>query len=102
MTQVAHIAIDNAQYDDRFRKILEETGLEPHEFEGLEYFSYAPFFVLAGATVTPNIRLHGDHTHFEGVTMTVPDELLEAFYDVLPDLLAQLIEDDAEHGHDHE
>ncbi|WP_210491717.1 hypothetical protein [Patulibacter sp. SYSU D01012] len=90
MTQVASITLDEAQFEDRFLQILEASGLEPEEFEGLPYFSYAPFFVIAGATVSPRIREHGDHTHFEGVSVDVPDDQVEIFYDVLPELLAQI------------
>ncbi|MGX6449541.1 hypothetical protein ACVU7I_15970 [Patulibacter sp. S7RM1-6] len=90
MTQVASITLDEAQFEDRFLQILEASGLEPEEFEGLPYFSYAPFFVIAGATVAPRIRIHGDHSHFEGVSIDVPDDGVEIFYDMLPELLAQL------------
>lgn len=96
MTQIAALTIGNAQYDDRFRKILDATGLEPEEFEGLEYFSYVPFFVIAGATVAPQIRVHGDHSHFEGVTISVPDDQVEIFYDMLPHLLEQIQGEDPE------
>ena len=96
MTQVASITLDEAQFEDRFLQILEASGLEPEEFEGLPYFSYTPFFVIAGATVSPRIRVHGDHTHFEGVSIDVPDGEVDIFYDVLPELLAQIqqVEDD--------
>ena len=40
--------------------------------KGLDYFTWLPFFVIAGATVAPKIRVHGDHTHFEGATIDVP------------------------------
>lgn len=90
MTRVATLSIGESQYDDRFWQILEATGLEREEFEGLDYFSYVPFFVIAGATVAPRIRVHGDHTHFEGVTIDVPDGEVEVFYEALPHLLAQI------------
>jgi hypothetical protein len=90
MTQVASITLEETRFEDRFLQILEATGLEPEEFEGLPYFSYCPFFVIAGATVSPRIREHGDHSHFEGVSIDVPDDQTDIFYDVLPDLLAQI------------
>ncbi len=97
MRTLAHIEPDSSKYADRFWKILEETGLEPQEFEALDYFSYLPFFVLAGASVQTHLRSHGDHFHFEGVTLSIPVALEEGFYDVLPQILAQLTdEDDAE------
>jgi hypothetical protein len=96
MTRIATIGIGEADYDARFREILDQSGLEPQEFEGLEYFSYVPFFVIAGATVTPQIRVHGDHTHFEGAVVDVPDEQVDLFYDVLPQLLEMIDQGDDE------
>ncbi len=93
MAQLADLSIGASKFDDRFLQILEDSRLEKDEFEGLDYFTWLPFFVIAGATVTPKIQLHGDHTHFEGASIDVPDELVEIFYDVLPDLLAQVIID---------
>lgn len=90
MTQMASITLEGASFEDRFLKILEETGLEPEEFEGLPYFSYSPFFVIAGATISPKIREHGDHSHFEGVEIEVPEDQVDIFLDVLPELLEQL------------
>lgn len=90
MATIANLSIGSSEFDPRFRAILEATELEPEEFEGLEYFSYLPFFVILGATITPKIRVHGDHTHFEGATITVPDDELQFFLDALPNLLAQV------------
>lgn len=94
MKQIASLTIGSAEFDDRFLKILEASGLEPEEFEGLQYFSYVPFYVIAGATVTPQIRVHGDHSHFEGVTISVPEDQVDVFYDMLPHLLEQIQGDD--------
>jgi hypothetical protein len=92
MKKLALIEPDKSAYADRFWKILEDTGLEPQEFEALDYFSYLPFFVLAGASVETHLHTHGDHFHFEGVTLSIPEELEEAFYAVLPQILEQLQE----------
>lgn len=91
MAQLADLSIGESRFDDRFLQILEESKLEREEFEGLDYFTWVPFFVIAGATVSPKIRVHGDHTHFEGASIDVADEHVELFYDVLPDLLSQVI-----------
>lgn len=90
MARIATLDIDDARYEPRFREILDATGLEPQEFEGLDYFSYLPFFVIAGATVTPRLHVHGDHTHFEGAYVDVPDDQVDMFYLALPQLLAQV------------
>jgi hypothetical protein len=106
MTQIADLTIGAAKFDAPFLKILEDSGLEKEEFEGLDYFTWVPFFVIAGATVAPKIRVHGDHTHFEGATISVEDDQVELFYDALPHLLAQVNdegdeEEEGEHSHDH-
>jgi hypothetical protein len=90
MKKLAFIEPDKSQYADRFWKILEGTGLDPQEFEALDYFSYLPFFVLAGASVETHLHTHGDHFHFQGVTLSIPEDLEEGFYTVLPQILAQL------------
>lgn len=94
MARVADLSIGSSDFDPPFLKILEESGVEREEFEGLDYFTWLPFFVIAGATVAPKIRVHGDHTHFEGATIDVPDADVELFYDALPDLLAQVYEEE--------
>lgn len=110
MTRIADISIGETKYDAPFKEILDASGVEKDEFEGLEYFTWLPFFVIAGASVTPKIRVHGDHTHFEGATIEVPDAEIDLFYQALPHLLQQVIDingggdgdgDDHE-GHDHE
>ena len=94
MKQLAHIRIDDSSYDPRLWSLLEETGLEHDDFEGLDYFSLLPFFVLAGASVRSHVHVHDDHSHFEAVTIEIPEELEDAFFHVLPELLAQLTEEE--------
>ena len=48
MIQLAFITQGNSQYADRLWKLLEGTGIDPHEFEGLDYYGLVPFFVLSG------------------------------------------------------
>jgi len=95
MTQLASITIGDSKYDDRLWKVLQDSGLEPQEFEDLDYFSYVPFFVIAGATVSPQIRVHGDHTHFEGAVVDVPEDQVDMFLGVLPQLLAMIQQEEA-------
>lgn len=96
MKKLAYITVDDSDYADRFWEILTSTPLDPEEFEALEYFSYLPFFVLAGANVETHVVDHGDHFHFDGVTLTIPEHLEEAFYDVLPQILEQLVAGESE------
>lgn len=96
MTRIADISIGSSDFNERFLKILDDSGLEKEEFEGLDYFTWVPFFVIAGATVAPKILVHGDHTHFEGATIDVPEDQLDFFFEALPHLLAQVIDAEEE------
>jgi hypothetical protein len=87
MKQVAFITQGHSDYDERLRTLLDASGIDPEEFLGLEYFSLAPFFVLAGATVAAEAHAHGTEVHVSGVRVMVPEELEEAFLATLPELL---------------
>jgi hypothetical protein len=86
--QLAYITQGHSEYDPRLRELLDATGIDPEEFVGLDYFSLTPFFVLAGATVTPEAHTHGDDVHVTGVTVSVPEELETGFFAALPEFLA--------------
>jgi hypothetical protein len=88
MTQLAYITQGSSEYADRLRQLLDGTGIDPHEFEGLDYFGLVPFFVLAGAAVRPQAHTHGDYVHTEGVFVEVDEELEDAFYATLPEILS--------------
>lgn len=107
MKQLAYITQDHSEYDPRLRELLDGTGIDPHEFIGLDYFSLVPFFVLAGATVTSDAHAHGNDVHVTGARVHVPEELEEAFLHTLPLILAEAYgeEEDADasdhSGHSH-
>ena len=89
MKQLAYITQGHSEYDPRLRELLDATGIDAEEFVGLDYFSLTPFFVLAGATVTPEAHSHGgDDVHVTGVTVTIPEELEAGFLATLPEFLA--------------
>jgi hypothetical protein len=94
MIRLAFITQGTSEYDDRLRALLDATGIDPHEFYGLDYFSLVPFFVLCGATVRPQAHAHGDHLHVEGVIVEVPEEYAEAFYASLPTILQDAYADE--------
>jgi len=94
MKELAHIAQGHADYDERLRELLDATGIDPHEFIGLDYFSLVPFFVLAGATVAPDAHTHGDSVHVTGVRVTIPDEAEDAFVATLSEILADAYEEE--------
>ncbi len=87
MKQLAYITQGNSRYDDRLWEILSSSGIDPHEFEGLDYFGLTPFFVIAGATVRADAHTHGTDVHTAGVFVEVPEELEQAFLATLPELL---------------
>ena len=95
MKQLAFIAPEASQYDEGLRSLLDGTGIDPHEFIGLDYFSLVPFFVLAGATVAPDAHAHGDSVHVTAVRVTLPEELEDAFLATLAEILADAYEEEA-------
>jgi hypothetical protein len=88
MKQLAYITQGHSEYDPQLRELLDATGIDAEEFVGLDYFSLTPFFVLAGATVTPDAHTHGDDVHVTGVVVSIPDELEAGFMATLPEFLA--------------
>ena len=94
MKQLAVIAPESSQYDERLRALLDETGIDPHEFIGLDYFSLVPFFVLAGATVAPDAHAHGDSVHVTAVRVTIPEDLEDGFLATLSEILADAYEEE--------
>lgn len=90
MKTVAKIAFGESTFDDRLRRVLQESGVEPYEFEELEYFGLLPFFVLAGASLRTKAHGHGDHAHFDEVAVELPQELEESFYGSLEGILEQV------------
>jgi hypothetical protein len=87
MKQIGFITQGHSEYDEPLRALLDASGIDPEEFLGLEYFSLTPFFVLAGATVSPDAHTHGTDMHVSAVRISIPEELEEAFLATLPELL---------------
>ena len=94
MKQIGFITQGHSEYDERLRAVLDASGIDPEEFLGLEYFSLTPFFVLAGATVSPDAHTHGPEVHVSAVRITIPEELEEAFLATLPEMLADAYTDE--------
>jgi hypothetical protein len=88
MKQLAYITQGHSEFDPRLRELLVATGIDAEEFVGLDYFSLTPFFVLAGATVTPDAHTHGHDVHVTGVVVSIPEELEAGFMATLPEFLA--------------
>jgi hypothetical protein len=98
MKQLAFITQGHSDYDPRLWEVLESTGIDPHEFVGLDYFGLTPFFVIAGATVRADAHSHGDHVHVTGVFVEVPEELEEPFFTTLPEILQDAYTEEEEAG----
>jgi hypothetical protein len=96
MKQLATITQGQSDYDPKLRAILDESGIDPHEFVGLDYLSLTPFFVLAGATVAPEVHAHGDHLHVTAINVTIEEDYEEAFLEVLPQMLEDAYVDEDE------
>jgi hypothetical protein len=95
MTRLALIAQGHSEYDPRLRTLLEQSGIDPHEFSGLDWFGLTPFFVLAGATVAPQAHTHGSDVHVEAVVVDLPDELpADGFYTALTEMLRDAYAED--------
>ena len=100
MKQLATITQGSSDYDPRLRSLLDATGIDPHEFVGLDYFGLVPFFVIAGAAVRPDAHTHGDDVHVVAIHVEIDDELEEAFYATLPDLLDDAYREDEDEDED--
>jgi hypothetical protein len=96
MKQLAYITQGHSDYDERLRGMLDATGIDPHEFLGLDYYSLVPFFVLAGATIEPEAHAHDTEVHITGVRVMVPEELEEGFLATLPVILEDAYGEDEE------
>ena len=94
MKQLAMITQGQSDYDERLRGLLDGSGIDPHEFVGLDYFGLVPFFVLAGATVAPEAHTHGDSVHVTAVRVTIPDEQEDAFLATLDEILADAYDEE--------
>ena len=99
MKRMATIAQGSSEYEPRLRTLLDASGIDPHEFVGLDYFGLVPFFVIAGASVRPDAHTHGDDVHVVAIHVEIQEELEEAFFATLPDLLDDAYgEDSGENG----
>jgi hypothetical protein len=94
MKRLAYITQGNSEYEERLWELLSASGIDPHEFEGLDYFGLTPFFVIAGATVRADAHAHGTDVHTSGVIVEVPEDLEEGFFATLPHLLEDAYGDD--------
>jgi hypothetical protein len=96
MPNVLRISADGAEYSDRLRELFAGFGVDPAEEGAIDEVSLIPAFVMGGASVTTEAHAHDDHVHVVGISVDVPDELEDAFYATLPDILVSDAEEDDE------
>jgi hypothetical protein len=94
MKQLAFITQGHSEYEDRLWRLLDESGIDPQEFVGLDYFGLLPFFVISGASVRTEGHTHGENVHVTGIRLEIDEELEEAFYVTLPQVLGDAYEEE--------
>jgi len=93
MTQLMRITNDGAELTERLGDLLNEFGIDLAD-EEIDELALVPAFVLGGASVRTEAHAHGDHMHVVGISVEIADELQDAFYATLGQILAA--EDDEE------
>lgn len=93
MADLLTISNDGPEFADRLRELLEDRGLTPGS-EHLDELGLIPALILAGASVQTDAHAHGDSMHVTGIRAFVGDELEEAFYATLDQILVTDDEDD--------
>lgn len=95
MAQIMRITSDGAELTERLSDLLDEFGIDLAEDE-VDELALVPAFVLGGASVNTEAHAHGEHMHVVGITVEIADELQDAFYATLGQILsAEDEEDDA-------
>ncbi|HWH14804.1 MAG TPA: hypothetical protein VNT51_08650 [Miltoncostaeaceae bacterium] len=95
MAQLMHITSDGADLTDRLEDLLQEFGIDVNDDE-IDELALVPAFVLGGASVETEAHAHGDHMHVVGIRVTIADELQDAFYATLGQILSADDEEDGE------
>jgi len=94
MTLIMKITDEGAEYADQLHDLLAEFGVDPAIEDEIDEISLLPAYVLAGASIRTDAHAHGGHMHVVAITVEIPDELEEAFYETLGHVLEASDEDD--------
>jgi hypothetical protein len=94
MTLLMKITDEGAEYADQLHDLLAEFGVDPAVEDEIDEISLLPAYVLAGASIRTDAHAHGSHMHVVAITVEIPDELEEAFYETLGHVLEASDEDD--------
>ena len=87
MVQLMRITSDGAELTERLSDLLAEFGFDLADDE-VDELTLVPAFVLGGASVRTEAHAHGDHMHVVGISVEIAEELQEAFYATLEEILS--------------
>ncbi len=87
MTLIMKITDDGSQYSERLVDLLGEFGVDPAVDDEIDELSLLPAYVLAGASIRTEAHSHGTHMHVVAINVEIGDELEEAFYEALAQVL---------------
>lgn len=94
MQTVMKIGAESVEYTERLKELFAGFGVDVAEEDALDPVGILPAFVLSGASIQTEAHTHGDHMHVVTIAVQVPDELEEAFYATLPQVLVAEDEDE--------
>jgi hypothetical protein len=81
------ITDDGSQYSERLVDLLGEFGVDPAVDDEIDELSLLPAYVLAGASIRTEAHSHGTHMHVVAINVEIGDELEDAFYEALAQVL---------------
>jgi hypothetical protein len=87
MTSIMKITDDGSQYSERLVDLLGEFGVDPAVDDEIDELSLLPAYVLAGASIRTEAHSHGTHMHVVAINVEIGDELEDAFYEALAQVL---------------
>ncbi len=87
MTLIMKITDDGSQYSERLVDLLGEFGVDPAVDDEIDELSLLPAYVLAGASIRTEAHSHGTHMHVVAINVEIGDELEDAFYEALAQVL---------------
>ena len=96
MTLIMQVTDEGTQYAERLHDLLAEFGVNPEVEDEIDEISLLPAYVLAGASIRTEAHSHGDHMHVVSITVEIADELEQAFYETLAQVLEASAADDDE------
>jgi hypothetical protein len=96
MTLIMKMTDEGSEYSDRLHDLLGEFGVDPAVDDEIDDLSLMPAYVLAGASIRTEAHSHGTHMHVVAINVEIADEMEEAFYDALGQVLEASDEDDDE------